>query len=86
MSETFSPMDRMTMPCLFCGNTEAQEMAFVTRKTPNKNYELIDMYRVNCSCGACGPEEESKQKAVDKWNEAYSKKIWYYPIENGIKG
>jgi hypothetical protein len=52
MSERFVPMDRVAMPCLFCGNTEAQEMAFVKRELPNNDFNLTTFFRVNCACGA----------------------------------
>ena len=74
MSERFVPMDMMTMPCLFCGNTEAQEMAFVKRELPNNDFNMTTFFRVNCSCGACGSEGLTKEEAVDSWNKTFDKR------------
>jgi hypothetical protein len=77
MSERFMPMDRTTMPCLFCGNTEAQEMAFMKQEFPHdiNNWTMSTLFRVSCSCGAEGPNGTTKEEAVDKWNDGFDK--WF---------
>ena len=73
MSERFVPIDTSVMPCLFCGNTEAQEMCYVKRDLPNNDWNLTTFFRVGCSCGACGPEGFTKEEAVKLWDNGFEK-------------
>lgn len=77
MSERFMPVTLTTLPCLFCGNTEAQEMALMKQEFPHdiNNWTMGTLYRVSCSCGAEGPNGNDEKEAVEKWNDAFNK--WY---------
>lgn len=44
--------------CPFCGNADLE-----CGHDPDAS-----LYRVECNCGACGPDGKTEQEAIDAWN------------------
>jgi len=52
--------------CPWCGNTHPDEFAVHT-----ETYRVIDntgtCFKMSCSCGACGPNEDTAEKAIERF-------------------
>jgi hypothetical protein len=63
----------MIEKCPFCGNTNQDEFAIRTSDKINLwNNDLpayMAAYNIACSCGAMGPDADTKLKAVERWNK-----------------
>jgi Lar family restriction alleviation protein len=52
--------------CPFCRNIHEEEFA-IHRETRNIG-GAREIYQVCCSCGAMGPDGETREEAVELWN------------------
>jgi Lar family restriction alleviation protein len=53
-------------PCPFCGNDNEDEFAILSA-----NYGFMTVrfvHNVSCSCGAKGPDGDTREKAIERWN------------------
>jgi wobble nucleotide-excising tRNase len=60
------------LPCPFCGNTNKEEFAvgLSLRTTFDDEGRMFPhkVFNACCSCGAKGPNTDSEEEAVEKWN------------------
>jgi Lar family restriction alleviation protein len=54
-------------PCPFCGNTNKDE--FAIHSHIHNHYRDLVIYNACCSCGATGPDMDTKEEAVERWNK-----------------
>jgi Lar family restriction alleviation protein len=52
--------------CPFCGAIYQEELTVSLSGKPGSAYRH---FNVCCSCGATGPNADTKEKAVERWNE-----------------
>jgi hypothetical protein len=55
-------------PCPFCGNTYDDEFA-ITGTDSAITGKPHKVFNFSCSCGAFGPDSDSKEEAVASWNK-----------------
>jgi Lar family restriction alleviation protein len=55
--------------CPFCGNTNKDEFAIAIHKHIKNHFRDLVVYNACCSCGATGPDMDTKEKAVERWNK-----------------
>jgi Lar family restriction alleviation protein len=55
------------LSCPFCGNTNKDEFAIYSNI--RNLYRDLVIYNACCSCGAMGPDADTKEEAVGKWNK-----------------
>jgi uncharacterized Zn finger protein len=53
--------------CPWCGNTHPDEFAIHKEERQAGILGEYTIYRVVCSCGACGPDADSEFEAVEKY-------------------
>lgn len=53
--------------CPFCGNMEAEEFS-VGRTERTVAGQTTTVYNATCSCGAHGPDADSRDAAIRRWN------------------
>jgi Lar family restriction alleviation protein len=53
--------------CPFCGNTNKDEFAIYSQLR-NPHSDLV-VYNACCSCGATGPDADTRKEAVEEWNK-----------------
>jgi len=54
-------------PCPFCGNSDPEEIAMI-HDTVQHVWGPQEKHNVTCSCGATGPDANTKEEAIQKWD------------------
>jgi hypothetical protein len=55
--------------CPFCGNDSRDELGICNADRYIINGLVQNIYNVCCSCGATGPDGESREEAAERWNK-----------------
>jgi Lar family restriction alleviation protein len=58
-------------PCPFCGEANTDDLVVISewRTIPGPKGSINDHnFNVACSCGAMGPDADTPEKAVERWN------------------
>jgi hypothetical protein len=53
--------------CPWCGNTHPNEFAIHKEDRLHEFPSKYTSYRMVCSCGACGPDADSEEEAIEKY-------------------
>jgi Lar family restriction alleviation protein len=61
----------MIEKCPFCGNTNTNQYEFAVRTAKWNDGKAG--YNVACSCGAMGPDADTREKVVERWNKRADK-------------
>ncbi|MDR3173789.1 MAG: Lar family restriction alleviation protein [Treponema sp.] len=55
--------------CPFCGNDNRDEFAVsIEHRSLARTDKIWTVYNVGCSCGATGPDGNTRKEAVKRWN------------------
>jgi predicted RNA-binding Zn-ribbon protein involved in translation (DUF1610 family) len=62
--------------CPWCGNVQREKFAVKKEKRyVNGHYSSYENFNMRCSCGATGPDANSKEEAIEKFKMNFSVRL-----------